>query len=69
MTKNGKSPIQLWFSTPDEMEPISKKIQTRKEIFKLFDTKNCDRIDTMDLLSIIQISGQSKNNKLIIANF
>ena len=24
LTKNGKWPIQLWFSSPDEMEPISK---------------------------------------------
>lgn len=40
LTKNGKAPIQLWFSNAEEMEPISKKINVRKEIFDLFDNKN-----------------------------
>ena len=59
LTKNGKSPIQLWFSSTEEMEPISKKPAT-KDIFVLFDTKNLGRIDTMDLISILQLSSASK---------
>ena len=59
LTKNGKSPIQLWFSSPEEMEPISKKAAT-KEIFVLFDTKSWGRIDTMDLISVLQLASASK---------
>mmetsp|Transcript_27160 Transcript_27160/g.24040 ORF Transcript_27160/g.24040 Transcript_27160/m.24040 type:complete len:148 (+) Transcript_27160:188-631(+) len=36
------------------------KINTRKEVFKLFDNANNNRIDTMDLFSIIQLSSVSK---------
>ena len=42
------------------MEPISKKIATRREIFELFDTKDIQRIDTMDLIAIIQLASLSK---------
>ncbi|CAI2379470.1 unnamed protein product [Moneuplotes crassus] len=68
LTKNGKAPIQLWLSSPDEIEPISKKIYVRQQVFDIFDNIGCGRIDTMDLISVLQLASNSKV-ELTVLNF
>ena len=60
VTKKGKAPIKLYYSSAEEMYSLSNKRDALQEIFKLMDVDKKGRIDTMELLAVIFIGLQGK---------
>jgi len=63
-TKNGKAPLKLWFESSNEMEILSRKDVSLRQLFKLLDVDKIsilssfylakkERIDTLELFSVI----------------
>ncbi len=38
-TKNGKTPLKLWFESSEEMEILSRKSNSLRSLFQLMDTQ------------------------------
>eukprot|EP01022_Parablepharisma_sp_SALTPOND_P004480 TRINITY_DN120372_c1_g1_i1.p1 TRINITY_DN120372_c1_g1~~TRINITY_DN120372_c1_g1_i1.p1 ORF type:complete len:684 (-),score=40.78 TRINITY_DN120372_c1_g1_i1:1858-3909(-) len=61
-TKNGKVPLKLWFDSYEEMEVLSRKSNSLRTLFSIFDAekirifmdkRKVDRIDTLELFAVI----------------
>lgn len=68
MTKKGTAPIKLWFDSNEEMCILSNKRAALIDIFKLLDTLQLGRIDTLELFAAILISIEGRSEVLLNSN-
>ena len=66
LTRNGSSPIKLWYDSAEEMCALSNKRQIIQDIFKIMDSPSgLGRIDSLEVFASIVLANQGGWNTIL----